>query len=86
MRNFENHIWKQCIQANAIKRRAFHKSKSPREKNAKPLHSVTIEHPSKPGKLNGVSKIFLELVDLNMYTLITIIYFMIDDVKASQYF
>ena len=41
------------------------------------------EHPSKSGKLIGVSKIFPDLVDLNKYTLITIIHFMIDDVKAS---
>ena len=85
-RNFNNHIWKQCIQANSIRQRTFHKNKSPREKNAKPLHSVTIEHQSKSWKLNGVSKIFPDLVDLNKYTLITIIYFIIDDVKASHYF
>ena len=50
------------------------------------LHSVTIEHPSKLGKLNGVGKLFLDLVGSNKYTLITIIHFMIDDVEASQYF
>jgi hypothetical protein len=82
-RNFDNHIWKQCIQSNSIRHRSFHKNKSPREKNAKPLHSVTIEHLSKSGKLNGVGKISPDLVDLNKYTLITIIHFMIDDVKAS---
>jgi hypothetical protein len=51
-----------------------------------PLHSVTIEHPSKQGKLNGVGKIFPDLFDLNKYTHITTIHFMIDDVEASQYF
>ena len=51
-----------------------------------PLHSVKIEHPSKQRKLNGVGKIFLDLFDLNKYTLITIIHFIIDDVEASQYF
>ena len=35
-RKFDNHIWKQCIQANAIKHRAFHENKSPREKDAMP--------------------------------------------------
>ena len=31
-----------------------------------PLHSMTIEHPSKLGKLNGVGKIFLDLFDLSI--------------------
>ena len=44
---------------------------------------MTIEHSSKLGKLNGVGKIFLDLIDLNKYTLITIIHFMVDDVEAS---
>ena len=60
-RNFDNHIWKQCIQVDAISYKEFHKTTSPREKDAKPLHSVTFEHPSKSGKLNGVGKIFLDL-------------------------
>ena len=49
-------------------------------------HSVTIEHLSKQEKLNGVGKIFPNLFDLNTYTLITTIHFMIDDVEASQSF
>ena len=51
-----------------------------------PPHSVTIKHPSKLGKLNGVGKIFPNLFDLNKYTLITTIHFMVDDVEASQSF
>ena len=85
-RNFDNHIWKQCIQANAIRHRAFHRTKITREKTSMPLHSIKIEHPSKLGKLNGVGKIFPDLVDLNKYTLIVVIQFMIDDVEASKYF
>ena len=50
-----------------------------------PLHSVTIEHPSKQGKLNGVGNIFPYLFEPHKYTLITVIYFMADDVEASQY-
>ena len=63
-RKFDSHIWKQCIQANAIRHKHFYKNKSPREKDAMPPHFVTIEHPSKSGKLNGVSKIFPYLFDL----------------------
>jgi hypothetical protein len=48
-----------------------------------PLHSVTIEHPSKQGKLNGVGKIFIYLFEPHLYTLIIAIYFMVDDVEAS---
>ena len=48
-----------------------------------PLHSMTIEHPSKSGKLNGVGKICLDLFDLPKYTLITTIHFMVDDVEAN---
>ena len=48
-----------------------------------PLHSVTIEHPSKQGELNRFGKIFPDLFDLHKYTLITTIHFMVDDVKAS---
>ena len=51
-----------------------------------PLHSMTIEHPFKSGKLNGVGKIFLDLFNLYKYTLITTIHFVIDDVEASQSF
>ena len=45
---------------------------------------MRIEHPSKQGKSNGVGKIFLDLFDPHKYTLITAIYFMVDDVEASQ--
>ena len=48
-----------------------------------PVHSMTIKHLSKQGKLNGVGKIFLDLIDLHKYTLITAIHFMVDDVEAS---
>jgi hypothetical protein len=51
-----------------------------------PLHSLTIEHPSKSGKLNGVGNIFLDLFNIYKYTLIITIHFMIDDVEASQSF
>ena len=51
-----------------------------------PLKSMTIEHPSKSRKLNGVGKIFQDLFDLHNYTLIITIHFMIDDAEASQYF
>ena len=51
-----------------------------------PPHSVTIEHLSKSGKLNGVGKIFPDLFDLNKYILITTIHFMVDDVEANQSF
>lgn len=60
----------------------FTRLKILREKIAKPLHSITIKHPSKSGKLNEVGKIFPYLLYLNKYTLIT----MIVDVEASQYF
>ena len=51
-----------------------------------PPHSVTIKHPSKSRKLNGVGQIFLDLFDLSKYPLITNIHFIIDDVEASQSF
>ena len=51
-----------------------------------PPHSMTIKHLSKSGKLNGVGKIFLDLFDLNKYTLITTIHFMIYDVESSRYY
>ena len=85
-RNFDNHIWKQCIQDVSIGYKYFHKAPSPREKDAMPPHSVTIKHLSKLGKLNGVGNIFLDLFNLYKYTLITTIDFMIDDVGASQSF
>ena len=85
-RNFDNHIWKHCIPDDSIRYKYFHKTRSPREKNAVPLHSVTTEHLSKQEKLNRVGKIFLDLFDLNKYTLITTNHSMIDDVEASQSF
>ena len=45
-----------------------------------------MKHPSKSGKLNEVGKIFLDLFDLNKYTLTTMISCMIDDVEAIQSF
>ena len=51
-----------------------------------PPHSMTIEHLSISGKLNGVNKIYSYMFDLNKYTPITVIHFMIDDVEASQFF
>lgn len=85
-RNFDSHLWKQCIQVDIIRYRGFHKTTSPSEKDAIPLHSVTVEHPSKQGKLNGFGKIFPNLFNMYKYTLITTIHFMIDDVEASQSF
>ena len=82
-RKFDSHLWKQYIQAYAIKYQDFHKTKSSREKYAISLQSMTIEHPSKQGKLNGVGKIFLDLFELSKYPFITTIHFMIDDVEAS---
>ena len=82
-RNFNSLIRKQCIQDDSTRYRYFHKTKSLREKIAKPLHSVTIEHPSKSRKLNELGKIF---PDLNKYSLITTISCMIDDVEASRSF
>ena len=83
-RNFNSHLWKQCIQVDAIRYQGFLKTKIQREKDAMPLHPMTIEHPSKSGKLNGVDKIFLDLFEPHKYTLVTTIYFMVDDVEASQ--
>ena len=85
-KNFNSFIQKQCIQDDSTRYRYFHKTKNLREKIAMPLHSVTIEHPSKLGKLKEVGKIFLDLFDLNKYTLITTIHFMVDDVEASWSF
>ena len=82
-RNFESFIRKQCIQDDSTRYKDFHKIKNLREKIAMPLHSVTIEHPSKLGKLNEIGKIFL---DLNKYTLTNTISCMIDDVEAIQSF
>ena len=54
------------------------------KKDAIPLHSMTIEHPSKQRKLNRVGKIFLDLFELHKYNLITTIPFMVNDVEDSQ--
>ena len=51
-----------------------------------PPHSVTIKHQLKLGKLNGVGKIFPDLFDLNKYTFITTIHFMVDDAVSSRSF
>jgi hypothetical protein len=48
------------------------------------LYSMTIKHPSKQGKLNGVGKIFPYFFYLNKYTLITAIHYIINDVEVSQ--
>ena len=85
-RKVYNDIWKQCIQYDAIIYKDFHKTKSPRDKDAMPLHSMIIEHSSKSRKLNGVGKIFLYFFKMSKYPLITAIHFMIDDVEASQSF
>ena len=81
-RNFNSFIWKQCIQDDSTRYKDFHKIKNLRDKITKPLHSVTIEHSSKSGKLNEVGKIFPDLFDLNKYTLTITISCMIDDVEA----
>ena len=82
-RNFNSFIWKQCVQDAYTRYRDFHNNESLRERIAKTLHSITIEHPSKSGKLNEIGKIF---PDLNKYTLTTTISCMIDDVEAIQSF
>ena len=75
---------KKCIQSHVTKYKYFHRTTSLRKKDVVPLYSVTIEHPSKQGKLNGVGNIFLYLFVPHKYTLITTIYFMVDDVEASE--
>ena len=85
-RNFNSFIRKQCIQDDSTRYKDFHKIKNLREKIAKPLHSITIEHPSKSGKLNEVGKIFPDLFYLNKYARITTISCMIDNVEANQSF
>jgi hypothetical protein len=79
---FDSYIWRQCIQDYSTRYRDFDNKESLRERIAKLLHSVTIEHPTKSGKLNEVGKIFLDLFELNKYTLTTMISYMIDDVEA----
>ena len=83
-RNYYNHLWPKCIQAYITRYQYFHKTTSLSKKDAMPLLSMIIQHPSKQGKLNGVGKIFLDLFEPHKYTLITVIYFMTDDVEASQ--
>ena len=85
-RNFNSFIRKQCIQDDSTRYKDFHKIKNIREKIAKPLHSVTIEHLSKLRKLNEIGNIFPDLFDLNKYTLTTTISYMIDDVEAIKSF
>ena len=60
-RNYDSHLWSKCIQAYVTRYQDFHGTASLRKKDVMPLHSVTIEHPSKQGKLNGVGKIFPDL-------------------------
>ena len=81
-RNFNSFIRKQCVQDDSTRYKYFHKIKNLRDKIAKPLHSIAIEHPSKSGKLNEVGKIFPELFDMNKYTFTTAISCMIDDVEG----
>ena len=85
-RNYDNHLWPKCIQAYVTRCHYCHKSISLSKKDAMPLHYVTIEHPSKQGKLNRVGKIFPDLFELHKYTLITAIFFMGNDVEASKSF
>ena len=84
-RNFNNFIQKQCIQDDSTRYKDFHNIKNLREKIAKPIHSVTIEHLSKSRKLNEASKIFPDLFYLNKYTLTITISCMIDDIEASHF-
>ena len=83
---FDSYIWRQCIQDYSTKYRDFHNNESSRKRISKPLHSITIEHPSKSRKLNEIGKICPDLFDLNKYTLTTMISYMIDDVEAIQSF
>jgi len=76
---FDSHMWRECIHDYSTRYRDCHNKESPRERIAKPLHFVTIEHPSKSGKLNEIGKIFPYL---NKYTLTTTISCMIDDVES----
>ena len=85
-RNYDSHVWPKCIQSYVTRYQDFHRTTSLRKKDAMPLHSMMIEHPSKQGKLNGVGNIFPDLFDMYKYTLITNIHFMIDDVEDSQSF
>ena len=55
-RNFNSFIRKECIQDDSTRYRYFKNNESSRERIAKPLHSVTIEHLSKSGKLNEIGK------------------------------
>jgi ribonuclease HI len=80
---FDSYIWRQCIQDYSTRYRDSHNNECPRERIAKPLHSIPIEHSSKSGKLNEIGKIFL---DSNKYTLTFTISCMIDDVEAIQSF
>ena len=83
---FDNCIRRQCIQDYSTRYRDFHNNESLSERIGKPLHSITIEHPSKSGKLNEIGNIFPDLFDLNKYTLTTTISCMVDDVEAIYSF
>jgi hypothetical protein len=83
---FNSCICRKCIHDYSTRYRDFHNKESRRERTAKLLHSATIEHLTKSGKLNEVGKIFPDLLDLNKYTLTTMISCMIDDVEAIQSF
>lgn len=83
-RNFESHLWTKCIQSYDMRYQYFHSTTSLRKKYAMSLHSVTIEHASKQGKWKEFGKIFLDLFEPHKYTLITTIYFMVEDIESSQ--
>ena len=82
-KNYHSHLWSKCIPVDVTRYQDFHRTTSLMKKDAMPLHSVTIKHPSKQGKLNGVGKIFPYFFEPHKYTLITTIYSMVDDVHAS---
>ena len=49
-RNYDSHLWAKCIQAYVPRYQGFHRTSILTKKGAMPLHSMTIEHPSKQGK------------------------------------
>ena len=83
-RNYDSHLWPKCIQSYVTRYHDFHRTARLRMKDAMGLPSVTTKHPSKYGKLNRVGRIFPNLFDLHTHTLITTIFFMVNDVEASQ--
>ena len=54
----------------------------------KRIHNLILyeNQTSESGKLNGVGKIFPDCFNLNKYSLITTIHFIINDVEASRSF